>query len=317
MTCRSDGFCHADETPLCAVAGGDGGVLPADARRADARPPADARPDAPPAIDARPGADARPDAGVVGCTEGIEFVEEGDEDASFANLTFVDGGHEHITYIDERAGLLRYVHRVVGGGWSFETVAPAAAQLKGQAVDADGGVHVAFTQSAPTPRLAYAYRPPQGGWSTETVDASGLSIDASIAVDGDGIVHIVYWYETSDLRAATRFFPGGDWFIAPIETDGTVGEHPAIAVGPAGALHVSYRVGGTRLDLGYATMPPLVPFWETRHIDASADNVGAHTAIAVDRQGTAHIAYGDLTHETLKYATVETYGMPRMIIDYV
>jgi len=316
MTCRGDGFCHADETPLCAV-GGDGGVNLPDARRFDARPDtADARPNTPDAavmIDARQHDARMPDAGNGGCVDTVGFIEDGDdEDATFANLTFVEGGHEHITYIDERNGLLRYVHRVVGGDWSFETVGPAAAQLKGQTVDSHGGVHVAFTQSFPTPRLAYAYRPPAGGWRIETVDDTALAIDAAIAVDEDGVVNIVYWYNQSDLLNATQFLAGTDWFIEPIDTEGTVGEHPAIAIGPGGALHVSYRVGGSRLDLGYARLLPLLPFWDPLLLDSTEDNVGAYTAIAVDRQGTAHIAYSDFTHENLKYATIAANGTRRL-----
>ena len=79
MTCRADGFCHGDETPLCSVGGGDGGVNLPDARRFDARP-VDARPNTPDARpnepDARPNMpDARmPDAGNQGCVETVGFI---------------------------------------------------------------------------------------------------------------------------------------------------------------------------------------------------------------------------------------------------
>src|SRR6185436_11462021 len=182
-------------------------------------------------------------------------------------------------------------HRFPPNDWSFETIGEAASQLKGQAVDADGNVHVAFTQSFPTPRLSYAFRPVGGAWDVETIDDTALSIDGAIAVDADGVVHVVYWWNMTDLNYAVKFFPSSGWFINPIDQEGTVGEFPSIAIGPGGGLHVAYRVGGTRLDLGYAFLSPVLPFWDTRRPDATADNVGAYTSIAVDRLGTAHIAY--------------------------
>jgi hypothetical protein len=267
-------------------------------------------------FDARP-PDARPpDAGPPPCTDEITPIEDSAaEDATFSNLSVSKDGHVHVTYIDDLTGLLRYAHRLPGQtAWRFETIAHAAGQLKGQTLDASGALHVAYTDDLPSPRLMYAVREASAiGWTTDVIDDSAIGLDASIAVDARGVVHVVYWYNRSDLNHAVRTAPGGEWSIRPIETEGNVGEFPSLDIGPDGTLHVSYRVGGAgRLDLGYATLAPTSSQWSTSRLD-QAGNVGAHTSIDVDALGNAHVSYNDLTNEGLKYAFVPTSG-PRRVI---
>jgi hypothetical protein len=326
LSCLSDGFCHGNATPDCLTGGTpdapigidgrrDGGPQP-DGRIVDARPFMDgAVPDAR-TVDAATTPDARPmpDANPTGCTSSITFVEDGDtEDSVVSNLSLGADGHVHITYVDDATDVLRYAHRPKGAtSWLFETVGPAADFLKGQTLDAQGGLHVVFSQSSPSPRLSYAYRPPGAGatWDLDVIDESALSIDGSVVVDGDGVVHVAYWYNLSDLNYAVRFQAGGDWFITPVDTPGVVGEHPSLAIDSEGALHVTYRVGGTSNDLGYGLLDPFLPFWVTAHLDQT-NNVGAYTALALDSHDNVHVVYSDNANENLRYGLFPVTGTRR------
>jgi hypothetical protein len=326
LQCLADGYCHADDTPHClngdpadasvgADARRDASMGMSDARQADARGPVDAGPDAR-RSDAGPGVPdaATPDAGQPGCTDQIRFVEEVvAEDAVLANLSLGPDGHAHITYVDETADVLRYAHRPAGAAsWSFETVGPAADHLKGQALDGAGGLHVVYSERLPAPSIAYAYRAPRAGatWDGEVIDDSALAIDGTIAVDGDGAVHVAYWYNLSDLAYAVRFSPDGLWFGDLVATDGVVGEHPSLAIDGDGVLHLSFRVAGTRNDLGYAILDPLLPIWQPVALDGE-NNVGAYTALAVDPSDNVHVVYADLQNENLRYAFLPPVGSRR------
>ncbi len=318
-TCMGDGFCHADIAVSCSPLGSDGGQLDA---RGDARPP-DARSDARP-VDARPGdarpVDARPDAstppdGGVTCTNELLAVESTDaEDSIISNLSVEPDGHVHITYYESFTATLRYAHRPPGGVWDFEEVGDATNNLKGQTIDATGALHVAFTdRPLLSSRLRYARRSPLGTWTLETVDDGALGVDATIAVDGNQRVHLAWWYDLSELVYATRVGTPGGFVVETIDDDGTVGEHPSIAISPVnGALHVSYRIAGTRNDLGLATLKNNQSSWSLARPD-TAGNVGSYTSLAVDATGGVHIAYSDFTSEQLKYAYLPVSG-PNVIV---
>lgn len=328
--CADDGYCHLDMSfsclarpdarvvdapPVVIVDASDGPPRP-DARSFDARPDAPLPPDAR-MIDARPPPDAAlPDAPMPPpCTDELSAIEETDDELSSASsLSVTPDGHVHVTYVDLFTGNLRYAHRLPGEkAWHFETVAPAVDGLKGQALDSGGGVHVAYVDSLLGPRVMYAARGAASTslWSTDVVDDTAvIAQHPTIAVDSGSRVHIAYWYNNSDLEYALRLVREGDWFITPIETNGTVGAYPSLEVGPDGALHASYRVGGARNDLGYAKRAAGASWWNTSRPDTVGD-VGEHTSIDVDASGNAHIAYHDLSNDSLKYAFVPAEGTRR------
>lgn len=326
LACLSDGFCHDDNgTPNCGLGGTVDAAVAVDSRKGADAPmmstvdgrtidapmmnTVDARPGEPDArrFDARPGepdAATMPDAGTTGCTNFIGFVEHsGGEDGITGNLSLTKEGVAHVTYYDETNKVLRYAHGTPrNSSWQFETVGPGTEYLKGQTLDAQGGLHVVYTERLPTPRLSYAYRPPGASqsWGLETIDDTALAIDGTIVVDADGAVHVAYWYNLTDLNYAVRLAPGGEWFGEPIDTVGVVGEHPSMVMDSDGVLHVTYRVAGTSNDVGYAVLDPLLPIWQTTRLD-TAENVGAYTALAVDDADALHVVYSDLFNETLRY----------------
>lgn len=329
-TCMSDGFCHADVAATCQPLNGDGVFNMVDAKAGIDAPKFDARPgqpDAPFPIDARPGEpdarpdarpgepDARPDAAMppdsgVLCTNAITPIEGNDSEQSLiSNLSVEPNGTLHVTYYDSVRGELRYARRAPGQDWAFQDVAAMTDILKGQTLDSTGALHVAFSDAELlTPRLRYARRSPQGAWKVETVDDTGISGVASVAVDPNLGVHIAYWYNLSDLMYARRSASASGLFTtSPIDTDGTVGEHPSIGVSPAGTVNVSYRLAGTRNDLGLAVLKPAQSNWNLQHPDTNG-NVGSYTALAVDGSGNLHIAYADITNEQLKYAFIPVNG---------
>ena len=191
---------------------------------------------------------------------------------------------------------------------------PAQDNLKGQTVDATGAVHILFNdRDLLSARVRYGRRSVQGVWSLETIDDGDIGVDGTIVVDKSQRVHVAWWRNLSSLVYATRGNNQDGWQLDTVDNNGVVGEHPSIGLSATGVISLSYRIAGTKNDLGLATRKTLDGNWNLMRPDQQG-NVGSYTALAVDTVGNVHIAYSDSTNEQLKYAFLPVAGGPTQIV---
>ena len=144
---------------------------------------------------------------------------------------------------------------------------------------------------------------PQGesnsAWRTERVVTPrmfGEMTDHSLAIDGDGHVHIVgggdHLYHVWD--------DGTQWQIETVEENWGVGRYAALFLSatPPYTPHISYY-DATNGDLKYAHLTG--DGWVVELVDSAGD-VGYWTSLGIDSAGYAHISYWDSTHGEVKYA---------------
>jgi hypothetical protein len=162
------------------------------------------------------------------------------------------------------------------------------------AVDRTGVVHIVYSGRS-APGLLYATRTGEA-WRVEMVDSfrSPYFIPEdrpAIAVDARGRVHVAY-ASSASVRYAVREQSG--WTVETIDPAGQA--PPALAVAPDGIVHVAYATEG-----GLRHAARRSGTWVGEIVDPS----GAVPSMAIDSQGTIHLAYADATKgaEVLHHAT--------------
>ncbi|MBI4834330.1 MAG: fibronectin type III domain-containing protein [Planctomycetes bacterium] len=101
------------------------------------------------------------------------------------------------------------------------------------------------------------------------------------------------------------------WQNQSIDSSGSEGAFPSMAVDHNGKIHISY-LDNTNSDLKYATN--LSGTWFSTTID-STGSVGAYSSLAIDTNNNAHVAYYDVINRDLKYATNQTGAWVRTTLD--
>jgi len=229
----------------------------------------------------------------------------------------VDGdGRVHVSYFDLTNGVLKYAtcaaSCTTATNWQTAVIDHSwnVGYHTSLAVDGSGQVHVSYWD-ATNADLKYATCAAScttaTSWQTVAVDQAGDVGDySSLAVDGDGRVHVSYLdFTNSDLKYATcaaSCTTATNWQTVPVDQSG--GYDTSLGVDGNGRLHVSY-LDPTNADLKYATCAAsctTATNWQTAVIDHSW-NVGYHTSLAVDGSGRVHVSYQDQTNYDLKYAT--------------
>lgn len=238
----------------------------------------------------------------------------------YSSLAIQDGGRLHVLYFFDDTDDLRYA--TCGGdcttaaNWTVITVeSDGTIGLLGISllVEDNGRLHASYYDLTDA-QVAYATCgaacTTPGNWTSTLIDDSGGSAyNSSLARDGAGRLHLVYYHVFDlDLRYATcaaQCATSANWTaITPLATDDFLGPYGSLAVDGAGRLHVSYS-NGTGGSLGYATCTGSctdVLNWEEVTVDAT-DLVGIYNSLEVGGDGRVHVAYYDSTNDDLKYAT--------------
>lgn len=186
-------------------------------------------------------------------------------------------------------------------------------------LDASGTLHAAFADGDDgfkylrLPTRAASYQP-----LIEQVEKGIAVTGTSVAVDPAGVVHVVYYKWTStggnfwdaEIWYARRAVDGA-WTKARVTTGGTMlyvrGDYAAIALDPAGGLHLLYySFTYSRADLWYASSPNGTG-WVTELVAMGTDignnwtSAGTVT-LKADGDGTWHALYLDYAARELRLA---------------
>jgi len=229
----------------------------------------------------------------------------------FPSLALDKNGEPHISYFRDdykRSGGLIYASWT-GSAWSLQIVDPTNYMGKDNCLafdnagnphisyydDWDGVKYASWNGSAWVLEMIHTIvRVDEPGPTSLAFDSNDVPL-VSAALGGSSI-HLVWLYR----RAA-----GGGWYQEQVGT----GQYTSLAVSPDGKAHISYfdyELGALR----YASLTawaPAPPYTWTNEVLDYGGQVGQGVSAAMGPTGTPHVAYMDLTHNQLKYATL-VYG---------
>lgn len=220
-------------------------------------------------------------------------------DGAFAPSVVADAvGGLHAVYSANVTRELMYLRKPRGGSWSAPAAIGAVGESPTLALGEDGALHVAFYAPSGSVGLRYGLRDTGGAWTFTTVE-SGADVGAShaIALDDDGVVHIVY-QDTDNgmmeslLRHATK--SGSSFALETVDTE--LGYRCDLAI-VGKTLHVSSYSDAN--NVWYSSKAGTAPWISVRAVDLSDDQLSANarTSLVVDRAGTLHLVYTDAYSE--------------------
>ncbi|WP_394840200.1 hypothetical protein LVJ94_25275 [Pendulispora rubella] len=186
-------------------------------------------------------------------------------------------------------------------------------------VDRDGAVHVSYWDQA-RDALNYAHRPRDGAWALAIVDGDHAGEQSSLAVDdADGSVHIAYARARSELKMADSAGRGRPWTTGVIDTIGSRGPFPSLAVSKSGALRLSYMRGTQGVADGvlrYAERPKGAAAWALEVVDDEADiNAGEFSSLVIDPSDRTYIAYHVVIPHDIRVAERGGSGWLKQTVD--
>ncbi len=204
------------------------------------------------------------------------------------SLAIDSAGQPHISYSRYYIELgLAYAH-VDAGGWHAELLTDTRPSHTSLALDSSDLPHISFALETNLANLQYAYRD-QGDWRIETIEQNDVgrwSYESSVAVDSDGLAHIVYHapgtYRVLDKRLVYARSSGTDWQIETVDNAAAAGIAVSLAFDSSAYPHLSYLGGG--LKHAYLTTSG----WHVDTLDALG---GEASSLMLDGTDQAHVAY--------------------------
>lgn len=169
-------------------------------------------------------------------------------------------------------------------------------------VDADGNWHTAAIDPVQFGSQAgVEYATNASGEATVTQVGSGpivYEFGTSIRLDQNGLPGITYYDQGEEALAYARF-DGNQWTVELVDQNGDAGRYSNLIYDVDNNPHISYFVfdGETTGDVRHAWWDGTE--WQIEGVDRLEDvrqgRVGARkiTALAIDGEGTLHIAYSD------------------------
>jgi len=249
----------------------------------------------------------------------------------WASEVLPEGGHSLALAIDSDDTLhLSYtrfdqvVHawKLASGVWQTEIVASEAGYYKDIALDANGGIHIAYVLGGD---IRYAsnttgFNPSLTPWIIETVvpDVSFANAEqVALVVSSAGNVHVVYQWHTISAGGLTYVWKpaAGSWSYQAIDVGSYRGYHPdlsfkgpcimpAINPVPGDCLMVTYYDMDNQ-QLKYAQKGH-TGNWTVEVVDSPGNYAGSMTQgigpFPFMVIGSVHIAYYDFATQQLKHA---------------
>lgn len=212
----------------------------------------------------------------------------------------------HLAWFDLTAGDndIFYSAKASGGTWTDAfniSDNPTPSRSPSIAVDSQGTVHVVWQDFAPgNYDIFYSQKPKGGNWSTP-YNVSNNPEDStapSVAVDGQGIVHVAWQQDVSgtpDIFYSSRAVDG-TW-ATPVNVSNNSGEsdNPSLAVDAQRNVHLVWfdKTPGNE-DIFYATKPN-GGTWSTPVNISNNTGDSEYPVLAADSQGTVNVAWQDNT----------------------
>lgn len=196
--------------------------------------------------------------------------------------------------------LLPKLSRADGIAWTFTTeTVDASARFTSLAVDAQGNVHLAYTNGGD--RVNYAFRDARTSkWFNSELDSRASF--TSLTLDSQGNPRICYTQQT--MRYA--YWDGSEWHKEQISPgSGTIAYYCSVAVSAEGVPHVTWYQERTAEDTNYLHLRHAVledGQWLVKTIDWDAQTGKWHSMV-LDKQGTLHISFDAFVSGQLKYGT--------------
>ncbi len=226
----------------------------------------------------------------AGGTWAVPVLATNDFGASLRpDLAVSAGGTAHLVW--ENFFTIYYAEGSGGSPWGArEKVAGGTnfCHAPSVAVDSAGNVHVVWQwdrEQFNHPNIYYSMRSNAGKWS-EPLKISGSlgGLAPKLAVGSDGGLHAVW--QSGGLMYADKP-PGGAWSAPTLVLAGDIGDYD-LAVGPAGAVHVVWKVH--HIGTSYARRSP-DGVWSEGQALLLVGTEGEGAAIAVSAQDVPHIVW--------------------------
>ena len=191
------------------------------------------------------------------------------------------------------------------------------------AVDSSDNIHISY-HNVTGEDLKYAYFD-GATWTKTTVDSAGLTgMSTSIALDSNGHPHIAYLYlhpvpegmgTRYDGRLKYATYNGSSWSVTTVDSTGSTGFDPSIAIDSSDQPRISYQymtTDGSVANLKYASYNGAT--WSTQIVDSNG-RVGSYTSLAFDSNDYPHISYHASENFTLKHAFNDGSGWAIETVD--
>lgn len=168
------------------------------------------------------------------------------------------------------------------------------------ALDAEGTLHLAWTERAEDDREVFAARWDGRAWADATQLSGGLGYAGfpSVAADAHGGVHLGWYGFDGDFYQAfyrERGADAGAWLPSVQLSSGNLdANNPSVVVDRDGGVHMAwYKSDGQRYRIWHAHKPAEGEWGLPARI-SGAQEEAFNAALAVDRQGRVHAAWDEL-----------------------
>jgi len=238
----------------------------------------------------------------------------------FTSLAIDKDGNLHVGYYDETRQALRYGFRSAGKWYTMEV--DASGGYESLAVDAQGQPHFAY--AAPN-EAGLRYAAWDGSkWNKQTLDAERIDFFNCIRIGPDGLPRISYYQRLHrdgsfalHLKYAHFEAKSKTWYTETVDARSATGKFNSLALDSKGLPYISYSDVDTG-DLRYTK-------WDGSEWNFSAPDtqkqsdgwVGIGSSIELDQSGNPHIAYVDVTHHRIKYASWTGNSWKSEVVDTI
>jgi hypothetical protein len=198
------------------------------------------------------------------------------------------------------------------GDWTITTLAAHGGSYASLAAGPDGAPHIAYLKTLPEPGL---YHTTLAGkkWVTTPVDLVSTVQTTSIAVAGDGAVHIAY-HDNRSRTLKRAYSTGEGWEIETVDSSPGTGLISSIQLSRSGQPRIFYW-DSNRQAFRYAAL--FQTGWSIRTaVDLSCDvNTASGTSLVLDPAGEPHATLANCETSSLDYAYRDGSTWKTAVID--